>query len=122
MRASLTLFWLWALAAGEPSPSVPGPDAPLFQAATEKIWEQKRPTATIFTAESHRRIPQDTSCAHQKCHTGAIRLALSSEGCNGSKLFKFMRTAEISTCVPMVCTNKNRHHLSTFYIRSAGRH
>lgn len=85
----------------EPPSSVPGPDASLCQALTTKrTLGQKRPMATMFTAESLRRIHQHTSCAHRIYHPGVVRLVLSSEGPHGSSLFSFVRTTKISACVP----------------------
>lgn len=51
---------------------------------------QKRPTATIFTGEGHRRIYQHALCAHQKCHPGTVRSASPRERCNGASLFKLV--------------------------------
>lgn len=56
----------------EPSLSIPGAEASLFQALTKTRWEQSRPTATIYTAEGHRKIHRHMSGAHQKRHPGEV--------------------------------------------------
>lgn len=75
-----------------------------------------------FLGGTLQKNPPVWSCAHEKCYLGAVRLVLSREGRNGSRLFEFVYTAEDSTYVPEVYTNRKRHHLSGFHVRSAVPH
>lgn len=109
----------------EPSPSLLGPDASLFQALTWKgICEQERPTATFGTTEGCRRIHQRTSCAYQKCHPGVVRFVLSNQRTQRVKCVEICaHTAQILGLACLIFIyHKNRRHLSIFDVRSPVRH
>lgn len=76
-------------------PPFPGRSVSLFQAVTNVMrWKQKRPSGTIFPAEGHRRIHQNTPCAHQKCRPGAVGLGVSSEERTDQVCPKFVHTTK----------------------------
>lgn len=100
MEAPQCELTLW-----ETFPSVPRPDTSLCQALTrKKRWEQKQPTTTIFTAKSHRRILQHTSCAQQKCHPVRLERFCPIRGGNGLSMLNSAQTANISACTPGIHT------------------